>query len=549
MIKKIESYKLEADRIPVTVNIYHDPKEFVPVYELDFPRLEPATKAALDTIREKMLTEIIIDPTEVIDPREYIELKKKFIEKATELISEELPTVNNREKNILLGALLQYSLGLGNLEIMLKDPRLEEIVINSAKEPVWVYHIKHGWLKSNISVDTETKIYNYASSIGRRVGMQITNLSPLMDAYLPSGDRTNATLFPISSAGNTLTIRKFARRPWTITDFIELKTISSEAAAFLWLAIQYELNVLIAGGTASGKTSLLNTLICFIPPNHRIISIEDTREVQLPRYLHWVPLTTRPPNPEGKGEVSMLHLMINALRMRPDRVIVGEIRRQREAEVLFEAIHTGHSVYSTVHANTAEETYRRLVNPPIGIPPSMLGGLQLIAIMHRDRRRNIRRVLQVAELSMSSELAETDIELNTLFRWVASKDDIMKFSKSYRTMNDIKLYTGMSDNDIKKDLDDKQFILNWLVEKQIKDIHEVGRIISEYYKNPKETLEKIKSDRMTYSKNAVKPAQKVSEPKLDHPLKKNSIPAHHSKKAGRVLERAEKGKSVKDEPN
>jgi len=327
------------------------------------------------------------------------------------------------------------------------------------------------------------------------VGQQITNLNPLMDAYLTTGDRANSTLFPISSCGNTLTIRKFARRPWTITDFIESNTLSLDVAAFLWLAIQYELNMVIAGGTASGKTSLLNALTCFIPPNQRILSIEDTRELQLPNFLHWVPLTTRPPNPEGKGEVNMLHILINSLRMRPDRILVGEIRRQREAEVLFEAINTGHSVYSTLHANTAEEAFRRLCNPPIDIPIALLGGLQLLVVMHRDRRKNIRRVLQVTELIPSSGLAEMRVDLNTIYQWVAADDKIIPIAKSYRTLGDIKLYTGMSERDIDKDLSEKKEILQWLVKNNIKDITLVGKVVSQYYRDPQHVLEQIRNGR------------------------------------------------------
>jgi flagellar protein FlaI len=374
---------------------------------------------------------------------------------------------------------------------MLQDRNLEEIVVNGAKEPAWVYHREKGWLKTNIFIPTNIEIYNYAALIGRRVGTQITNLNPLMDAYLTTGDRANATLFPISSGGNTLTIRKFARKPWTVTDFIKSKTISTEAAAFLWLAIQYELNILVTGGTASGKTSLLNVLSYFIPPNHRIISIEDTREIQLPRFLHWVPMTTRPPNPEGKGEVTMLQLMINALRMRPDRMIVGEIRRSREAEVLFEAIHTGHSVYSTLHANTAEETYKRLVNPPINIPTSMLSSLQLIVVMHRDRRKEIRRVFQISEIFAGGSEG-VEMEVNNVFSWFPSRDKIMNVGKSMRAMDDIKLYTGMSDKDIQKNLDGKKKILEWLARKNINNVNDVGKIVSEYYIDPDAVLKRIK---------------------------------------------------------
>jgi flagellar protein FlaI len=504
----IEEYNLVVDSIPSTVKIVHNPDEFVPVYELHFPRIETATQAALETVRERMITELQIEPEEILNVKELNTLKEAFISRALEILSEELPGLEEGKKKVLAGLLLHQSLGLGVIEVMLQDRNIEEIVMNNAKEPVWVYHIRLGWLKTNIYPGDEGQIYNFASAIGRRVGTQINNLNPLMDAYLTTGDRANATLFPISSGGNTLTIRKFARRPWTITDFIQTKTISVEVAAFLWLAVQYELNVVVAGGTASGKTSLLNALTCFIPPNQRLISIEDTREIQLPKWLHWVPMTTRPPNPEGKGEITMLSLMINALRMRPDRIVVGEIRRGKEAEVLFEAINTGHSVYSTLHANTADETYRRLINPPIGIAEALLQSLQLIVVMHRDRRRGIRRVLEVAELIPSSGIKNMNIELNTIFRWIVSEDKTTQLTKSYRAINEIKLFSGMSDDDIDKDISEKKEILEWIVKHDIKDIHEFGRIVSEYYRDRKSILDMVRG------RKAYKPGGKQEPAKL-----------------------------------
>ncbi len=486
----LERYEVLVDNVPAKVIISKNKKEFVPFYKLVFPAVEPATQAVLDSVREKMVSELEIRPMEIANTEEMKKLKRAFTEKSAKLITEELPYLSKRNRDILVGLLLHSSLGLGPIEIMLNDKNLEEIVINGSKESIWVYHRKLGWLKTNVLVPSEVDIYNYAAMIGRRVGTQITNLNPLMDAYLTTGDRANATLFPISSRGNTLTIRKFARKPWTVTDFIENKTLSPDVSAFLWLAIQYELNILVAGGTASGKTSLLNVLSYFIPPSHRIISIEDTREIQLPKFLHWVPLTTRPPNPEGMGEVSMLKLMINSLRMRPDRMIVGEIRRAREAEVLFEAIHTGHSVYATIHANTSEEALRRLTNPPINIPGTLLGSLQLIAVMHRDRRREIRRVLEVTELMNTEDIMK--VELNEVFRWVPSSDSIMPTGKSMRVWDDINLFTGMEEREIKKDLEEKRNILKWLVKRKINTPNEVGRIISEYYTDPESVIKKIK---------------------------------------------------------
>ncbi len=489
--KVLTTYELEADSVPGTVTITREPSEFVPIYKIECPEVEPATKAVLDDVREKMIEQTVIPFGEVLNPDEMQNLQEKFFRKAFSLIREELPHLSIKKQRTLAGILMHNSLGLGMIEMLLQDRNLEELVINSSKESVWTYHIKLGWLKTNIYMPSETSTYNYAALIGRRVGTQITNLNPLMDAYTTTGDRSNATLFPISSNGNTLTIRKFARRPWAITDFIREGTLSADVAAFLWLAIQYELNMVVAGGTASGKTSLLNVLTSFIPPNHRVISIEETRELQLPNFMHWVPLTTRPPNPEGKGEVSMLDLMVNSLRMRPDRILVGEIRRSREAEVLFEAIHTGHSVYSTLHANTAEETFRRLVNPPINIPPTMLASLQLIAVMHRDRRRSIRRVLEISELIASGGMGDMRIELNTIFRWIPSKDRIMQWGKSHRVLNDIRLFTGMDDEELGRNLAAKRKILDWMVKNNINDINQVGKIVSEYYTEPDSVMKRI----------------------------------------------------------
>lgn len=491
--KVFDKYKLVVNDVEANIRIFSEAAEYVPIYEIMIPIVKDATEAALDSIRERLLDELDLRPAEIVSSEEMKILKKKFSEKALDLTKKEFPRLSEKSYQTLVGILLQQSLGLGIIEFLLQDRNLEEVVVNSAKEPVWVYHIKLGWLKTNILISTENQIYDYAASIGRRVGEQITNLNPLMDAYLPTGDRTNATLFPISSSGNTITIRKFARRPWTITDFIQQKTLSLDMAAFMWLAIQYELNIVIAGGTASGKTSLLNSLTCFIPPNHRVLSIEDTREIQLPMYLHWVPLTTRPPNPEGKGEVTMLHIMINSLRMRPDRIIVGEIRRSREAEVLFEAINTGHSVYSTLHANTAEEAFRRLVNPPIDIPIALLGGLQLVAVMHRDRRKNIRRVLQLTELIPSSGLKEMRIDLNTIYQWVAAEDKVIPLAKSYRAMSDIKLYTGMTEKDIEGDLEEKKEILAYLAKNNFNDINMVGKIVSDYYTDRNTVLKNVRA--------------------------------------------------------
>ncbi len=480
--KIVESYTVTANDVTVTVNIVKYEGRFK--YEITMPEFSPVTKALLDEVRNVIVSEVIVSSTEVLDPASLEGLKNKFREKAEQLLDEKVPFIKPATKHLLVGRLMQEMLGLDKIEFLLNDHELEEIVITSATEPVRVYHKKYGWVSTDIFSRSEEEIVNFSNIIARRVGRQITTLNPLLDAHLTTGDRANAILYPISTKGNTITIRKFRRDPWTVTDLINNNTCNADVFALLWLAIEYEMNILFSGGTASGKTTLLNVCMPFIPTNHRIISIEDTRELMLPDTLYWAPLVTRQPNPEGKGEVTMLDLMVNSLRMRPDRIVVGEIRRSREAEVLFEAMHTGHSVYATVHADTAAETITRLTHPPINVPPNLLDAVNLNVVLFRDRRKGTRRVLQVAEFIVEEDRATP----NVIFRYKPTIDKIVSHSKSFKFYDDIGRYTGMTVIEINKDLADRKKILMWMVKKNIRSIGEVSSVMNAYYSDKKKLL-------------------------------------------------------------
>ncbi len=472
--KQLDAYQLSVEGIQVQVRIAQVKDDFVPNYVLSITNISDTTKLILEKIREKFVSEAQIGRIELVGLEHVAELKEKFGKEVERLLREYMPTINEQTRKTLMNYVIQQNLGLGYIEIVLKDDFLEEIVVNGASEPLWVYHKKYGWLKSNIFMESEDQIRHYSTMIGKDVGKAITILNPLLDAHLVTGDRVNATIHPISNFGNTITIRKFSRKPWTVVDLLKNKTVSYEGTALIWLAMQNEMSILIAGGTGSGKTSFLNVLCNFLPPNQRIISIEDTRELQLPRTLHWVPMETRMANPEGKGEVSMLDLVVNSLRMRPDRILVGEIRRKREAEVLFEAMHTGHSVYATVHANNARETVVRLTNPPIEIPKLMLPTLGLIVVQHRDRRSGKRRTLQIAEVT-------EDGEPNVLMQLNMRNDSLEKMNDSKTFVNNLMLYTGMTMEDIQKDLNEKVAMLQAMVRKDVADVHQTGLILARYY--------------------------------------------------------------------
>ncbi len=472
-VKVIESYEIELNGVKNTITIIQKDEDSVPTYSITLSNISETTRMILDKIKDEFVSKINITSAQENYEGDFI--KDTFKKEILLLLEKYFPKADKETKDMLTSYLISQNLGFGNIEILLKDPYLEEIVVNNATEPVWVYHKKHGWTKTNIIIGKESKIRHYATIIGRDINKEITLLNPLMDASLTTGDRVNATLSPISTRGNTITIRKFADDPWTVTDFLKAGTISYDTAAFLWMAIQNEMSILVAGGTGSGKTSMLNVISSFFPPNQRIISIEDTRELTLPDNLHWVPMETRLPNPEGKGGVSMLDLLVNSLRMRPDRIVVGEIRKKEEAQVLLEAMHTGHSVYATMHANNADEVGMRLTNPPIDIPKQMLSSLNLTVVQNRNRRTGKRRTLQVAEFSQSGDPTVV-MQLN------AQKDRMESISEPKAIYKTLSLNTGATKEDIQKDINDKIKILKGMVDKNIRDVNDIGVIMSKYYR-------------------------------------------------------------------
>ena len=472
----LDSYVYDNEGIQVLAKIFTKTGEFVPQYEVNVRELSEGTRLVLNTLKGELITTVKLDITDIIDPKKRDEVKNKFESRANFLLSKHFPTLSEADKKVLTAYLLQNSLGLGDLEPLMHDNALEEVAINSSAEPVWVYHKKYGWCKTNVHLKSEESIYDVSAMIGRRIGKQINTLNPVMDAHLSTGDRVNATMFPVSSFGNTITIRKFSRNPWTIPYLIELNCISPSVAGLIWLCMQNELSLLVAGGTGSGKTSFLNAMSCLIPANQRIISIEDTRELTLPTFLQWVPMVTREPNAEGKGEITMLDLLVNSLRQRPDRIIVGEVRKQREAEILFEAMHTGHSVYATLHADNASEAMTRLTTPPISMPKESLSALSGVVVQFRHRRLNIRRTLEFAEVQKGGDI-------NSLYRWDVKSDKINEVGKMVTLSATLSLYSGLTQREIDQDVSDKAKIFSWMVKKGYKSVNTVGSIVSQYYMN------------------------------------------------------------------
>ena len=401
--------------------------------------------------------------------------------------------VPNEYLDNLSRKLLRDIIGYGKIDSLIQDDELEEIMIIGINKPVYVYHRKHGMMKTNIRYDDEQELTDLIDSMARQINRRIDKESPILDGRLSDGSRINATIPPVSADGPSLTIRKFKKDPLTIIDLINSKTLSLELAAFLWLCFDglgvRSANAIISGGTSSGKTTTLNALASFINPKERIITIEDTLELQIP-HEHVIRMETRPSNVENKGELTMNDLVKNSLRQRPDRIIVGEVRAE-EAITLFTALNTGHSGFGTLHSNSARETITRLTTNPMSVPKIMIQAIDFIIMQKRiytPSGVSYRRISEVAEVVGSEEGV---IQLNKIFEWNPETDSIENVSISSKTLTQIANLSGKSLYEINKEIENRELLLKHMVNQNIHRENEVNTILEMYYANPQKVLNRI----------------------------------------------------------
>ena len=423
------------------------------------------------------------------EEREYQKLKEELIQ--IKVNDENITVQDNEIKRLMDKQQIQSDNiikkinndlnGYGKIDILLQDDELEEIMIIGSNKPVYVYHRTKGMMITEILL-TEPEIRQIITKIANFVQRKIDKQTPILDARLPDGSRVNATIPPITADGPTLTIRKFKKEQLTIFDLINFNSINTHLAAFLWIVIDglnvRPSNIIIAGGTGSGKTTTLNTLTSFIPTRERIITIEDTLELQIPQN-HVIRTETRPPNIEGKGEISMDVLLKNSLRQRPDRIIVGEVR-SKEAITLFTALNTGHSGLGTLHANSTQETVNRLINPPMNVPTIMINSIDFIIMQNRiyhPSKGTIRRVTEVAEV-VGMEMNK--VQLNQIYRYNYSKDKLEYIAISSNALNEIASMKGLSSQEILKEIENRQEYLENNLKNERIDIYETKKILNNY---------------------------------------------------------------------
>ncbi len=458
-------------------------EDLIPQYNVSVPKFSDNEKQLLNEIREKLVEVAVSKGDEFkIDESSFINEVKEFLK---------MKGIRNTDK--LAAQISQEMLGYGELDPLIKDDDLEEIMVIGTGRPVFIYHRKIGMMVTNIVFDHDNDIKALIDVIARQVNRRIDQQTPILDARLEDGSRVNATIPPVSADGSSLTIRKFRKDPLTVIDLINFKTMSSHLAAFMWVCVDglgvKPCNAIIAGGTGSGKTTTLNTVTSFVPPRERIITIEDTLELQLP-HTHVLRMETRPPNIEGSGELDMDTLVKNSLRQRPDRVIVGEVRGS-EAITLFTALNTGHSGFGTLHSNTARETITRLVNPPMSVPNIMIPALDFIIMqnrMYRPEGGSIRRITEVAEVV---GMEEGNVQLNRVFEWNNVTDKVEYVGIASQTLRSLSELRGVSITEVEEEIEKRRLVLEYMADKNIRAIEEVGQFINDYYKDSDELLERV----------------------------------------------------------
>ena len=467
--------------------------DVIPQYEMTRQNYSPEERTLLGEMREN-LVDLAISTGENFQVSE-----EKLFNDIRAFLSLRLSGTdqNNEPSNEYLDHLSQKFLrdiiGYGEIDPLIQDDELEEIMIIGTRKPVFVYHRKYGMMKTNLQFDDESKIRDLIDAIARQINRRIDQESPILDGRLMDGSRINATIPPVSPDGPSLTIRKFRRDPLTIIDLINSKTISLDLAGYLWLCIDglgvKSANAIISGGTSSGKTTTLNALSAFINPNERIITIEDTMELQIP-HEHVIRMETRPANVEGMGELTMNDLVKNSLRQRPDRIIVGEVRAG-EAITLFTALNTGHSGFGTLHSNDARETITRLTNKPMSVPEIMIQAIDFIIMQNRiytSSGVSFRRISEVAEVV---GMEEGTVQLNKIFQWNPEKDLIENVGVTSNTLQQIARLSGKTITELQYEIENRKIVLKHMINHNIRSVDGVNSVIELYYKNPKQVLNRI----------------------------------------------------------
>lgn len=481
--------------------------------------LEPS----LSEREERLLRKLEDSLTEVIDATlNDVNEKGKIIEYLQERVESVLEDLGVTVPKDVYERVMYYIIrdffGLNEIESMMHDPYIEDIGCNGLDTPVFVVHKKFGSIQTNLVYRDAGRLTDFVVKLSERCGRYISYAVPLLDGSLPDGSRVQASLAKdVTTRGPTFSIRKFRKNPYSPTDLIELRTASSRMMAYLWLMVHYNASIMICGGVSTGKTTFLNVLSMFIPPEDKVISIEDTREINLP-HENWIPSVSRMgfgiPGAEGKryGEISLFDLLKESFRQNPDYVVVGEVRG-REAYVMFQGIASGHPSMGTIHAGSIEDVMKRLETPPIELSPSLIESLDLLIVLTnaKEKGKSARRVKEIVEIQ-SVDPRTGIAHTKEAFSWIPSEDIFRETLADSDLLRRISFQEGITYQRITDELEERKRVLDWMKKHRIFQFDEVCRMINLYYKDKDALMNWVKKDLSPHDSNRMDIAKKAWKP-------------------------------------
>ncbi|WP_255148909.1 type II/IV secretion system ATPase subunit [Halorarius halobius] len=418
-----------------------------------------------------------------------------FEEDVLELVARHARSVEPGSIHKLAYYLRRDFVEFGPIDPIMRDPAVEDVSCDGADVPVYVYHRGYRDLRTNVSFDAE-RLSSFTVRLAQRAGKQISVSDPLLDATLPDGSRLQLTMGgEVATRGSNFTIRKFSDVPFSPVDLVNWNTFSVEQMAYFWLAIESNKSLVFAGGTGSGKTSSMNAVSFFIPPSSKVVSIEDTREIDLP-HDNWIQSVTRDSaSGEGRGEVSMYALLQSALRQRPEYILVGEIRtEERVALTFFQAMGTGHTAYTTMHADSIDTVLNRLQNPPLSVPRAMIQDLDIVSIQRQTfvEDGRVRRNQQVTEMRDPPEDDPMALRTRNVFERNAREDVHQQVNES-TVLADIAEERGWTGAELDAEMARREGVLRFMLEEEVLDYRDVAAVLQLYAKDPEYVVERVRA--------------------------------------------------------
>ena len=460
-------------------------------YQVIEPTLREKEEEQLREIKDLLVEEIDVS----LGDLETKEKAREYLKnKVQEIIKNYRMEVAEEAVDKLMYYITRDFIGYGKIDPLMKDHMIEDVSADGVNIPLYVWHREYESIPTNIIFEETDELNSFIVRMAYLTKKHISVATPILDAALPDGSRIQLTYgSEITRRGSTFTIRRFRVDPLTISDLISFNTLSSEMAAYFWYAIENRASVLVAGGVASGKTTILNCLSMFIKPEFKIVSVEDTAELNLPQE-NWIPSIVRPAfGSEGEktGAITLFDLLKAAVRQRPDYIIVGEVRG-KEAYTLFQAMATGHLGMSTVHAESVEAVVNRLESEPLNIPRALLTMIDIVMIQSRTEinGKPTRRTSAVTEIVAMAPKTK-QLLTNEVYKWNPKNDVFSHSSRSHVLEKNMKKM-GLTEDEIQRELRQRKVVLEWMAKNNIRRYTDVATIIREYYADPARVYRKAR---------------------------------------------------------